>query len=223
MENIQELLSCKLFSGISEYNIEQLLEDSDYYIKDFFKGADIYPADSQISHAGIILSGDVDVLHTSVYGDEEIVGRDCKGDIIGPAFCITGACNNLTQFRVRNHVKVLFLNINKILEHPACNEYYSVFVRNLTNILANNNIVLNRKIKLLTRRSLREKLMVYFAHLSDISGSESFELPFTREQLAQYICSERSSVCRELGRMQDEGLIKVSGNTITILSESFLL
>jgi len=155
----------------------------------------------------------------SVVGDEEIVGRDCKGDIIGPAFCITGTCNDLSQFRVRNHVKILFLNINKILENPVPYDYYSIFVRNLTNILASNNIVLNRKIKLLTRRSLREKLLVYFVHLSDVSGGNSFVLPFTREQLAQYVCSERSSVCRELGRMQDDGLIKVNGNMITISND----
>ncbi|MBO6241377.1 MAG: Crp/Fnr family transcriptional regulator [Butyrivibrio sp.] len=219
MENIQELGKCRLFKDIDFSDIDLLLEKSDYYIKEYLKGADIYPADSPISHAGIILSGEVDVLHTSIHGDEEIVGRDCKGDIIGPAFCITGTCNDLSQFRVRNNVIVFFFNINKILENPVCSEYYSIFIRNLTNILASNNIILNRKIKLLTRRSLREKLMVYFIHLSDMAGSNSFELHFTREELARYVFSERSSVCRELGKMQDDGLIKVNGNIITISND----
>ncbi|WP_255358077.1 helix-turn-helix domain-containing protein [Butyrivibrio sp. AE3004] len=50
-----------------------------------------------------------------------------------------------------------------------------------------------------------------------MTASSNLTFAFTREQLAQYICSERSSVCRELGRMQDEGLVRVNGNIITLI------
>ena len=220
MKTTKLLSGTVLFKEIIEEDIRKLLENADSYIREFQKGENIYPPESPISHAGIILSGEVDVLHTSIHGYEEIVGRDTIGDLIGPAFCITGMLNDLTQFRVRSTTKVLFLNINKMLNSPSYDNYYTIFIRNLTNILASNNIVLNRKIRLLTRKSLREKLLVYFTHLSNISCSKCFELPFTREQLAQYVCSERSSLCRELGKMQDDGLIKVSGNIITLLDKS---
>ncbi len=222
MENIAELQKNKLFESLNPNDIEKLIDHADCYIKEYQKGSDIYPSDSHITHAGIILKGDIDVLHTSIHGDEEIIGRDTVGDIIGPAFCITGMLNDLSHFRVRNDVKILFFNINRILENPKTDEYYSIFIRNLTNILATNNIILNRKIRLLTRKSLREKLLAYFTYQAKKDGGKSFVLAFTREQLAQYVCSERSSVCRELGKMQDEGLIRVNGNVITINDDTLI-
>ena len=118
MEIIAELQKSKLFESLNPNDIERLIDHADCYIKEYQKGSDIYPSDSHITHAGIILKGDIDVLHTSIHGDEEIIGRDTVGDIIGPAFCITGMLNDLSHFRVRNDVKMLFFNINRILENP---------------------------------------------------------------------------------------------------------
>ncbi len=125
--------------------------------------------------------------------------------------------NNLSHFRVVKDSKILFLNINSLLSRPVNKNYYSKFVANIMSILATNNIVLNRKIQLLTQKSLRKKLMTYFIQLSKERNNNVFRISFTREQLARYVCSERSSVCRELGKMQDEGLVKIDGNTITLI------
>ena len=103
------------------------------------------------------------------------------------------------------------------LARPVEKSYYSKFVANIMSILAKNNIVLNRKIQLLTQKTLRGKLMTYFIQLSRENNNKVFKISFTRDQLARYVCSERSSVCRELGRMQDEGLVRIDGNTITLM------
>ena len=58
--------------------------------------------------------------------------------------------------------------------------------------------------------------------MADASGSNTITLPFNREQLAQYICAERSSVSRELGRMQDDNVIKINGNSITLLQNTYI-
>ena len=218
-EKLLLLKKARLFQNFTDDELLLLLENSDYYLKECKKGTELYPPDSAISHAGIILSGEVDVLHISVTGDEEIVGRNTDGDIVGPAFCITGMTNNLSHYRVIRNSKILFLNINSLLLNPVNKSYYTKFVTNITTILARNNIILNRKIQLLTQKSLRKKLLTYFIQLSKERDNKAFTLSFTREQLAQYVCSERSSVCRELGKMQDDGLIKVDGNLITLSSQ----
>ncbi|MCR5784299.1 MAG: Crp/Fnr family transcriptional regulator [Eubacterium sp.] len=223
MNIIKELKNTRLFYNMDLKEIEKLLEMAQYYIKEYEKGSDVYPAESPISHAGIILSGEIDVLHIHINGDEELLGRNGKGDIIGPAFCITGMINNLSYFRVRKKTKLLLLNINSVISAPVSESYYSKFAGNIMNILAHNNIILNKKIQLLTQKSLRKKLLTYFIQLSDKVGSRNFNISFNREQLAQYLCSERSSVCRELGRMQDEGLIRVDGNSITLMDKSILM
>lgn len=217
MRDFSEIPKTKLFRNLTDDEIRQLVRHTSYFISSFKKGAEIFPPDSPISHSGIILSGEIDVMHLSLSGDEELVGRNRTGDIIAPAFCITGIENNLSHFRAAKDSEILFLDIHSLLAHPVNESFYSKFIANLTTILATNNIILNRKIQLLTQKSLSKKLMTYFMQLSRESKSRTFRLSFTREQLAQYISSERSSVCRELGRLQDDGQIRVNGNEITIL------
>ncbi len=216
----KELLTSKLFHDFEPKELHDLLKHCDYYIKEFTKGNEIYNPESAISHAGIILSGEVDVLHRSINGHEELVGRNAAGDIIGPAFCITGLQNNLSYFHVSKDASLLFLDIQSMIKKPTSSTCYGKFILNLTNILATNNIILNRKIQLLTQKSLREKLMLYFLEMANKNDGHSFLLPFTREQLAQYVCSERSSVSRELGKMQDDNLIRINGNQITVLYDA---
>lgn len=95
---------------------------------------------------------------------------------------------------------------------------YPQFSRNIILSLAESNINLNQKIEVLTQKSLRDKLMMYFSQMKEAHGGTTICLPFNREQLAQYVCSERSSVCRELSHMQSEGLIRLDGNFVTVYS-----
>ena len=90
-------------------------------------------------------------------------------------------------------------------------------IRNIMKSLAQSNISLNTKIQLLTQKTLREKLLTYLHMLSVQNQSLEFDLPFNREQLACYLASERSSVCRELGKLQKENIIRLNRNHIILL------
>ena len=78
------------------------------------------------------------------------------------------------------------------------------------NSLAQTNMNLNNKIQILSQKTLRDKLITYFELLSIQKGSNVITIPFNREQLACYLCSERSSVCRELSRLKDDNIININ-------------
>ena len=72
----------------------------------------------------------------------------------------------------------------------------------------------------LSRRSIREKLLCCFQQLSDKAGSPRFTLPFTLGTLADYIATDRSAMMRELRKMKEEGLVSTQGRQVTLLGNS---
>ncbi len=79
------------------------------------------------------------------------------------------------------------------------------FIYNANRILADKCVRLLYKTDVLSRQSLRDKIMTFFSIMHKKSQSESFMLKMTREQFAQYLCVNRSALSRELSRMQNEG------------------
>ena len=76
---------------------------------------------------------------------------------------------------------------------------------------------LSERVDVLSRRSIREKLLCYFHHLSDKSGSREIVLPFSLSTLADYIATDRSAMMRELKRLREEGVLRSDGRRFTLL------
>ncbi len=209
-----------LFKDCNPDDVQKILKHSGYYFKLFSKNEEIYKT-GIINHAGIILSGVVDIIQISPYGREELVVRETAGNLIGQSFCMTGQRNDFIHYRASVETEILFIDLVRIIASPNQEIYYTKFLNNLVMMLSNSNIELNRKIRLLTQKTLREKLLLFFREMArDSKDGKSFVLRFTREQLAQYVFSERTSVCRELGHMQDDGLIKIAGRRIFLTADS---
>ena len=75
---------------------------------------------------------------------------------------------------------------------------------------------LSRRVDVLSRRSIREKLLCYFRQLAEQAGSEEFTLPFSLSTLADYIATDRSAMMRELKRLRTEGIIRSDGRRFTL-------
>lgn len=217
MDNlIQELSISTLFNNFSQHELEMFVHKSNGYTKSFLPGMNIFEPEQTIHCCGIILEGVVDVLHSSYYGNEAIVNRYSTGDLVGESFSFTKCENHIAFIRSGSACTLYFFNIRQIIEHDNTCIYYQKLILNIINQLATTNILLNKKIQLLTQKTLREKLLMYFSQLCKNNKSKTATLPFNREQLAQYINSERSSVCRELTKMQQEDLIVIERNKIEL-------
>ena len=89
---------------------------------------------------------------------------------------------------------------------PACS-HHSRIIRNLLSELAEKNLRLNEKLTYMGQRTTRAKLMSYFSAEAQRRGGYEFDIPFSRQQLADYLGVERSGLSVELGKMRDEGLL----------------
>ncbi|MBR6798810.1 MAG: Crp/Fnr family transcriptional regulator, partial [Firmicutes bacterium] len=99
--------------------------------------------------------------------------------------------------------------------------FHNMIIHNLLQVLATKNLAFNKKIEITSKRTTRDKLMTYLLSQAKIHGSSSFEIPFDRQELADYLGVERSAMSKEISKMKDDGLIecerswfKVKGDVI---------
>lgn len=212
------LKNTDIFYGIPEEAILSIIQSGACYLKTYSAGADIYECGQPIYYAGIILDGEIDVIHASTNGHESIVNRFFQGSLLGISYSCIEAANTFNHFRSITDSTILFINIKLVLrERYAQGDHCLLLMENIMTSLAVNNIRLNHKIQVLSQHTLRKKIMTYFELLADKNNSKEFVLPFNREQLASYLGSERSSLCRELSKLADEKWIEVDKNRIRLL------
>ena len=218
---INILAASEIFTGISENAILNFIQSPICYKKNFAAGSTIYECGQNIEYAGIILEGTVDIIQPSLCGHDIIVGRLLPGNTFGASFAISQELNTLNDIRSITDSTILFLNIREIFRHNYKQQAEQLrLIENIMSSLAQSNIRLNTKVLILSQKSLREKILTYLHTLSVQTHSSQITLPFNREHLASYLGSERSSVCRELSKLQDEGFLQIKQNHITLLNFS---
>ena len=82
--------------------------------------------------------------------------------------------------------------------------------------LASKTLLFHQKIEIISKRSTREKLMAYLSVQAKKANSNRFEIPFDRQELADYLEVDRSGLSAEIGKMKKEGLIDCEKNRFEI-------
>ena len=157
---------------------------------------------------GLLLSGSAFAVQDDLWGQRNIMGKILPPGTFAEPFAATpGAVLNVSVV-ASVPSKVMFLNIQRIT--TVCSEtcpQHALLIRNLVSVLARKNLQLNDKITHMSKRRTREKLLSYLSSESLRQGSLEFDIPFDRQQLADYLCIERSAMSAELSRLQKDGLL----------------
>ena len=115
--------------------------------------------------------------------------------------------------------EILLLNVKRLLTSctTAC-DHHQKLIRNLVSVLANKILLFNDKITHVSKRTTREKLLSYLSAESIRQSSLSFDIPFDRQQLADFLCVERAAMSVELSKLQKEGLLVTKRNHFELLT-----
>ena len=157
---------------------------------------------------GLVLSGSVLVVQEDIWGNRNILSKAGPGQTFAAAYaCAPGSLLNVSVL-AETPVTAMFLNVKRVLNVcPSACEHHSRIIRNLLSDLAGKNLLLNEKLTHIAQRTTRAKLMSYFSAEAQRLGSYEFDIPFSRQQLADYLAVERSGLSLELGKMRSEGLL----------------
>lgn len=206
-----------LFRGMEEKDVPALLQCLGAVKKEYQKGEVIFAEGEPIECIGIVLSGMVMISCTDIWGNNSILGSAGPGAVFGEAYaCIPGEPLLISASAAEN-TAVLFMNVARVLSTctNACT-FHTKLVRNLLTVCAYKSLQLSQRILHTGSKSIRGRLLSYFSECAKKSGSYSFEIPYSRQQLADYLNVDRSALCNELSKMQKEGLIQYQKNRITL-------
>lgn len=218
MENLIENLNTPLFTGISSGDLHTMLGCIGYHIGTYPKGAVIAFEEEKIRHIGILLSGTVDMVKDDLWGNRTLLMRIHKNELFGETFACGSDSQSMVTFLASEDTQILFLPFERVMHNctTAC-EFHHRLIENMVEIIADTNRQLMRKIEIISRKSLREKILAYLSVQAQRQKSRYFELPLGRVELAEYLCADRSALTRELKKMKEEGLIDYDRNRFRIL------
>lgn len=165
----------------------------------------------------ILVSGNADLVRYDLNGNKTIVEHFSKNDVFGEVFYIV-TLNNELLVEAKEKCEVLFYIYDDI--HSKCRshcKFHQILSENLPELILSKVTTLNMRIELLTKRSIRDKLLGYFSLLSTRTLSKTFSIPFSLTDLADYLSVDRSAMMRELKSLKEEGFINKNRNKITLL------
>lgn len=222
MKNFLPVLSnSELFSGMEPNSISSFLECMGAIIRKYSKDEIIFHMGDYTKQIAIILTGSVLTVKEDIWGRRHIVAMIKSGETIAESFAAAKKSILTVNAMANSDCELLFLNIDKLLSvcSSACDAHNRV-IRNLISVLAEKNLKFNEKISHMSRRTTREKLLSYLSSEARIQKSLSFDIPFDRQQLADYLSVERAAMSVELSKLQKDGLLKTKNKHFELLIDS---
>ena len=207
-EFLPVIRSSSLFSGISETELAAMLSCLETREECFPKDTFLLRTGETAESIGLVLSGSVLVVQEDIWGNRNILSKAGPGQSFAAAYaCAPGSLLNVSVL-AETPVTAMFLNVKRVLNVcPSACEHHSRIIRNLLGELAEKNLRFGEKLTHMGQRTTRAKLMSYFSAEAQRLGTDEFDIPFSRQQLADYLAVERSGLSLELGKMRSEGLL----------------
>ena len=166
----------------------------------------------------ILVSGKADLIRYNLNGSQDIIDKFNKNDIFGETFYPVNSNNELVVKATDNCEVLTFLYEDISTKCKSNCKYHSEIISNLLELIMNNTMHQNTRIEVLSKRTIREKLLTYFSILSSKNFNKNISLPFSLTSLADYLSVDRSAMMRELKSLTDEGfIVKEDKNTIKLL------
>lgn len=204
----------KIFEGITDSELEQMLECFKAKRRKFNSGSNITQK-MGVSYLGVILSGEADLIRFDYDGYRNIMEHLTQGDVFGEAGTVFDG-EELAVVCDRK-CEVLFIDHARIVKPcaKAC-PYHSTLINNLLSSTEQKVQKQRRHLDVLSRRTLRNKLIAYFKICASAQGSNSFTLPFGLADLAGYLFVDRCAMLREMKNLREDGIITSHGRKITL-------
>lgn len=217
------LSDTQLFRGIAEEEIHSLLQCLAATKEEYKKGDVILGEGTTTESLGIVLSGMAIISCSDIWGNNSILGNVAPGAVFGEVYaCIPGEPLRIAVSAAED-TKVLFMNVGRVLStcSSAC-PFHTKLVRNLLTVCAHKSLELSQRILHTSSKSIRGRLMSYFSECAKRAGKRSFQIPFNRQQLADYLGVDRSAMSNELSKMQKEGMIEYSRNQFLLKQQEMI-
>lgn len=204
-----------LFRGMNEDEIKEALGLCEAKERTYEKDETILYAGDKTAYMGIVLDGSVTVESNDMWGNRTILSHVGKGQYFAETYALLENEPLLVDVSANEDCLILFLKIHEITGDDKAWE--GKLLANLLMISAHKNLHLSGRSFHTSPKSIRGRVMSYLNSVSLKTGNREFDIPFDRQQLADYLNVERTALSKELGKMQKDGYFTVRKNHFVIM------
>ena len=211
------MVNCELFNNISEEEFQKIYKCFNIRNIFFKKDQNILSNIHNAGTIGIVISGDVQLIRLDYNGTRTLLEEYTTGDIFGGIF--SNISNGEISVQAKTDTDVLFLDYDHIINRCKKNcPFHNTIIQNMIQILSKRIYKQNERIEILTKKTIRDKLLEYFYILAKKSSSKTIYLPSTYTDLADYLNIDRAAMMREIKNLKDDGIIYTKGKMIRMIS-----
>lgn len=210
MEKYLKILQkCPLFAQIDDKDLITMLGCLGAQVKTFEKKHTIFSEGNPATYIGIMLSGSAQIVRIDYYGNRSILSSVGPSEIFAEAFACAGLSSLPVTIIATEPCEVMLIDSNHIIRTCANNcGFHQQLIYNLMQDLASKIVTFQQKAEITSKRSTREKLLAYLALQAKKANCDSFDIPFDRQELADYLEVDRSGLSVEISKLRREGIIE---------------
>jgi len=213
--------ACRLFKDIDEKGFRNLCEC--LHAKELHllnKEAFLFEDDPS-DRIGVVVMGNVRLTRRRLDGGRNVLENVGQGDIFGMTYAFRGADTMGIGASSVGESVVLLLDTRNITRpcEKLCDAHMQ-FVRNLLAVMSQKTFQIKQKLRILSQRTIRSKVMLFLQILAKRNKSMEFDIPFDRQAMADYLCVDRSALSAELSKLRDEGVLTFEKNHFRLLKSA---
>lgn len=203
------------FDGLKESEKEKLIDNLNGHIYSFNKGEELITLINTKNMIGIVLEGSAKLILNSYTGEEILIEEYKKDSIFGTN--ISDINNVDTKMYALEQTKVVIIDYNTLIADSLIQkEFYNIFIKNLFKIMIERSNDLNHRLRILTKKSIRDRILEYFNIEYEKRHSKIFYLSMSLKNLADYLSVNRSAMFREIKYLKEDNLISIVNRKVTI-------
>ncbi len=207
-----------VFQGISQEEVWLLLEELGAYSREYEKGEYLLLQGDRLAALGLLLSGRAFVEKEDVFGKNFLHLELRLDSPWGVSFLYPAPKGSDVSCRAARYTRLLFIPWERLLlPVPSCEKARQKLIENFWAAAVLKNRIVMEKLNILSRKSLRERIWLYLRGLMKTPEDIKLLSPLNRTELSRFLGVNRSALCRELSRMEGEGLLQIEKNTYTVL------
>ncbi|MBQ7399159.1 MAG: Crp/Fnr family transcriptional regulator [Clostridia bacterium] len=219
---IPVLRKTRIFFGIEQNEIESMLSCLNTRLSNYKKGEYVLRQGGHLDDILVLVEGKLHIQKDDYWGNRSILGQITPGEMFGEAYVSPMSGGIFNDVVALEDSTVIMFDIKRIITTcPSACRFHSMVVQNMFFAISEKNRRLVQKLGHMSMRSTREKLISYLSEQAKNNGSSSFDIPFNRQQLADFLSVDRSAMSNELCKMRDEGLVKFKKNHFELFANTY--
>ena len=215
---INLLKNTYMFNGINESEIEGMLKCLNARTMLYKKNEYILRNGETVNSIGMVLEGLALVEKEDIWGNRTIISEISPGSLYAESYACLSKLPAEISVMASDNTTVMLFDIRRILTtcSSSCG-FHTKLIQNLLYTIAQKNVLLTKKMEYISKKTIKEKLLAYLSSEAMKAGSPTFNIPFNRQELADFLSVDRSALSSEISRLQKKGIISCRKNAFTIL------